>query len=111
MSLWAWVLAGLCAVAVALTIVSIVSVVIQGKRLSERLRTLQNSRLFLAVASLQMQGARLSRLGADVQPLAERLARVRESMTKSSRTLSLTQPREALCETGDELSSLIDVLR
>jgi hypothetical protein len=111
MSVWTWVLVGLCVVGALLAVAALVIVAVQALKLRARVRELQNSRLFMSLESLQLQSARLSRLSTQVQPLTQRakaaVAQIQDCVEESG----APQARAALQQTGAEISALMDELR
>lgn len=111
MSVWAWVLVGLCVVGALLAVTSLVIVAVQALKLRARVRELQNSRLFMSLESLQLQSARLSRLSTQVQPLTQRAQAAVTQMQACVEESGVPQARAALQETGAQISALMDDLR
>lgn len=111
MSVWAWVLVGLCVVGALLAVTSLVIVAAQALKLRARVRELQNSRLFMSLESLQLQSARLSRLSTQVQPLTRRAQAAVAEMQACVEESGMPQARAALQETGAQISALMDDLR
>jgi hypothetical protein len=111
MSVWTWVLLGLCVAGVLLALIALVVVAVQALKLRDRVRELQNSRLFMSMESLQLQSARLSRLSTQVEPLTQRARAAVATIQASVPESGMPQARAALQETGAQISALIDDLR
>jgi hypothetical protein len=112
MSVWTWVLVGLCVVGALLAVTSLSIVAVQALKLRARVRELQNSRLFMSLESLQLQSARLSRLSTQqVQPLTQRAQAAVSQMQACVQESGLPQARATLQETGAQISALLDELR
>lgn len=111
MSVWTWVLVGLCVVGALLAVTSLAIVAVQALKLRARVRELQNSRLFMSLESLQLQSARLSRLSTQMDPLTQRARAAVAQMQASVAESGMPQARAALQETGAQISALLDDLR
>lgn len=111
MSAWTWVLVGLSAAGVLLAAGSVIAVVLQALRLRSKVAAVRTRPLFHSLESLQLQGSRLSRLAATVQPLAKRAQAAVSSIQESARILSLPQARVSLERTGEDVRELIEDLR
>jgi biopolymer transport protein ExbB/TolQ len=111
MSVWTWVLIGLCALSVLLVLASIVPVVRLALRLRARVNNLKNARVLASAESLQLQAKRLQRIAGEAAPLADR---ARDALTRIRATADEADypvMRDALESTGAEIDALIQTLR
>jgi hypothetical protein len=111
MSVWTWVLIGLCAAGVLLALGSIVPVIFAALRLRAKLKSIQDRPVFTAAQLLPVQGAHLAKAAADARPLVERAQAAVESIRYSAEHSGYAESRRALEETGSELNDLFSDLR
>ena len=111
MTLWTWVLVGLCALAVILALVPVYSVVRLTRRLRSRVDALQQARLFASLESLNLQRARLESIAAKAAPLAVRAQAAVASLKSSTQSSGLPEMRDAMQSAGAEIDSLAETLR
>lgn len=107
MSVWTWVLIGLCAVGVFLPLVPLVAVLRLALRLRSRARDLQNARLFTSLESLELQRARLEAIAGRAAPLAQRAQSAAQTIRTSASAAAYPAMRESLGAAGAEISGLI----
>ena len=110
MTLWTWVLIGLCAAALILVIVSIVPVIARVVRLRSRLKDLKNSRLFVSLESLQLQANRFSSSGKKLQNLSTRTARAADIVRNAAQLSGVEEARASLDRSGSEVHALLEDL-
>ena len=111
MSFWTWVLVGLCAAGVALTLISVIMVIRPALRLRAHLEQLKNSPLFILTESLQLQTNRLSHVAQKVTALTNRAQAAVSSMQESIKTSGTDEARDAMQESGAAVTALLDDLR
>lgn len=110
MSVWTWVLIGLSVGGALLAVFSVAAVAAEAFRVHARVRELSNSRLFMSLESMQIQSGRLSRLAAQVQPLATRARAAVAQIRGAGGQAEMPQMRAALEQSGAELSALLEAL-
>jgi hypothetical protein len=111
MSLWTWVLVGLCVAGFLLAVGSVIPVVALGLRLRNRMKELQNSRLLVSMQLLQMQANRLSNIARRAQGLGARAQAAAASIQASKAISGLDDARGSLEGAGSEIQSLLQELR
>lgn len=111
MSVWTWVLIGLCAAGAVLPLVSAIAVLRIALRLSRRVNELQHARLFTSLESLQLQSARLQSISEEAAPLAQRAQNAVQQIRTSLNDPAFLQIRDALQSSGAEIRALADSLR
>lgn len=111
MSVWTWVLIGLCAAGALLPLVSAIAVLRMALRLARRVDQLQHARLFTSIESLQLQSARLESIGKEAAPLAQRAQEAVQHIRSGLQDPAFIQMRNALQSSGAEIQSLVDSLR
>ena len=111
MSVWTWVLIGLCAAGAVLALVSAVPVIRLALRIRARARSLQSARLFMSVEALQLQGKRLQRTAAQAMPLAQRAQVAVQRIRAAAADPEYVRMREALESTGSPITALLEALR
>ena len=111
MSVWTWVLIGLCVAGAVLAVAPVLTVLLQAKKLRARMLEIQNSRLFMTLESMQIQTARLARLNAQAAPLAGRISAAIAAIKESGAKSGLAPARASVEEAGAELQALARDLR
>lgn len=111
MSGWTWVLIGLGVAGVLLGAGSLVPVALEALKLRAHVRALSDSRLFMALQSMQIQMGRLSRLSAEAGPLVVRAQTAIASIRESAGEAAMPQVQSALNESGAEIAALAEDLR
>ncbi len=111
MSLWTWVLVGLCVAGFVLALASLVPVVTLALRLRKRIKELQSSPVFASLESLQMQANRLSNTATKIQRLAERANAAVASLQTSREASGVDEARKSLEAAGADIHELLQELR
>lgn len=111
MSVWTWLLIGMCAAGVLLALASAVPVLRLALRIRTRVKNLQNARLLTSMEALQLQSKRLQHTAREAAPLAERAQVAVERIRASARDAGYVQMRDALQSAGAEITALLEALR
>lgn len=111
MSVWTWVLIGLCALGVILPLVPFLAVLRLALRLRSRLSDLQQARLFTSLESLKLQRAHLEATSARAAALAARAQAALTVIRGSAESSGYLQMRDAMQSAGSEIESLVETLR
>ena len=111
MSLWTWVLVGLVAAGVLLPLFPAVACLRSALRLRSRVAALQQSRLVTSLESMQLQAARLEGIAAQAPPLAARARTAVETIRQAGAPSRWMPMRDALRDSGAEISQLAADLR
>lgn len=111
MSLWTWLLIGLCAAGILLAIGSTIPVILAALGLRAKLKSVQNQPLFNAAQSLSIEEAHLAKVAADARPLAQRAQAAVQSIRQSRADSRLPEARRALEDAGADLRDLYSDLR
>ena len=111
MSVWTWVLAGLCAAAVVLALAPLVPMLRMALRLRARLAALQNARLFVSLQSLELQAKRLEAIAAQAEPLAGRANGALQQIRNAGSESGYQEMHGALRDAGAEITALFEALR
>jgi hypothetical protein len=111
MSVWTWVLIGLCAAGVLLALVSAVPVVRLALRLRERVKNLQNAQLFTSMEALELQRKRLEHAAREAAPLVKRAQATAEQLRAGAADSQYAQMRASLENAGAEITALFEALR
>lgn len=111
MTVWTWVLVGLCAAGVLMALASLVPVVRLALRLRSRVNDLQNARLFTSIESLELQRKHLEQVAEDAAPLVQRAQTAVEQLRASAKESGYPQVHDALQSAGAEIADLLAALR
>jgi hypothetical protein len=111
MSLWSWVLVGLCAAGALLALGSVAPVLRLALRLKNRVNDMQHARLFTALESLKLQNARLENLSEQLPPLSKRAQEAIDELRSSTSSATYAEMTNALQSTGEEIKVLLEALR
>lgn len=111
MTLWTWVLTGLCACGALLALGSLVSVLPLAARLRNRANDLQYARLFTALESLELQNARLQNLSEQIAPLTRRAQAAIATIRASASAAPYARMIGALQSAGAQIRDLFQALR
>jgi len=111
MTVWTWVLIGLCAVSVLLVLASVVTVLRLALRLRSRINDLQNARLFTSLEALELQRKHLEHVAEEAAPLAQRAQAAVEQLRASVKDSGYPEMRDALQSAGAEITALAQALR
>lgn len=111
MSLWTWVLIGLCAAGALLPLVSVILVLRPALRLRSRLNELRRSRLFTSLEAMQLQRAHLKNIAAQAAALSQRAQAAAGLIRQSAAQSGYAEMRNALGSAGVNISELVASLR
>lgn len=111
MSAWTWVLVGLCAAGALLALGSTIPVLLAVFRVRAKMQDMKRRPVFLALESLRVQGAHLSKTAADARPLVARAQTAATTIQLSLAESGAIESRLALERAGAGLHDLYDDLR
>jgi hypothetical protein len=111
MSLWTWVLTGLCVVGVVVALVPVIPVLRLLLRLRSRVNEMQRSRLFSSMQLLELQRRHLQNIAREAAPLSQRAQRALRQLRAAPEDAGYVQVRDALHATGAEINALFEALR
>jgi hypothetical protein len=110
MALWTWVLIGLCAAGVILSVAAVPPVIAAGLALSSRLKQLRSSQLALSIESLQLQTNRLSNIAHQAGAVGERAKFATSEVKVSAEISGVNDAKAAMRRAGASISELLEDL-
>ncbi len=110
MSLWLWALVVLAAAGLVAAIAGAVIALTGVMRLRRRLAALRESSFVTKLESLQIQAARLTRIGSDAEELRKRADAAVESLRKTRETAGIPEIRKSWLQCAAQIRAIVQEL-
>ena len=111
MTIWLWILIGLCAAGLLLFALGAILALLQGLRVAKRFSLLSESPVVTKLESLQLQAERLARTAAEAAALQERAAAAVSGIKNSFAMSGTSAARDAAVSAKEALRALVEDLR